>query len=117
MLDDLTLRSRILEVVNMIITLEGGPVPVVEVRVVTAPAFFDSTFGTSLLTESGQVVMRVAVQRPGEDVADTVLHETAHTLLGPDHVDHSDHGADFQNTYRRIRDKYFDVVLEEVTRP
>lgn len=117
MLDDLTLRKRILETVNMIITLEGGPVPVAEVRVVTAPAFFDSTFGTSLLTDGGQIAMRVAVQRPGEDVADTVLHETAHVLLGPDHIDHSDHGTDFQNTYRRIREKYFDVVLEEVTRP
>jgi len=117
MVDQALLRERILETVNMIIALEGGPVPVVEVRVVTAPAFFDSTFGTSLLTEDGHVVMRVAVQRPGKDVADTILHETAHVLLGPDHIDQPDHGLNFQNTYRRIRDKYFDVVLEEVTRP
>lgn len=117
MVDQALLRDRILETVNMIVTLEGGPVPVAEIRVVMAPEFFDSTFGTSLIADDGQVVMRVAVQRPGEAVADTVLHETAHVLLGPEHIDQSDHGQNFQNTYRRIRDKYFDVVLEEVTRP
>ncbi len=115
--DELTLRSRILEIVNMIVALEGGPMPLSQVRIVTGPMFFDSTFGTTLLTQDGGAVMRVAVARPGEDVADTVLHETAHLLLGPEHIDQPDHGPGFQNTYRRIRDKYFDVVLEEITRP
>jgi len=113
-MNDVALGRKVLDTVNMIITLEGGPVPLKEVRVVTAPMFFDSTYGTSLLDDDGQVVMRVAVQRPREAVADTVLHETAHILLGTEHIDRPDHGPTFQGTYQRLRDKYFDVVLESL---
>jgi hypothetical protein len=117
MVDDVLLRERILEAVNMIIILEGGPVPVAEVRVVTAPMFFDSTFGTSLLTPEGDAVMRVAVHRPDDAVVDTILHETAHILQGPEHIDEGDHGPAFQATEEQIRNKYWGVVREEITRP
>jgi hypothetical protein len=112
--DHSTLRSRILETVNMIVTLEGGPVQVADVRIVSAPAFFDSTYGTSILTDDGNVVLRVAVQRPPDQVADTVLHELAHVLLGPEHIDQPDHGAQFQSIYAGLKGKYTDVVMEQL---
>jgi hypothetical protein len=40
---------RILGVANMIVTLEGSPVQVSEVRIVAAPVFFDQSYGTTLL--------------------------------------------------------------------
>jgi hypothetical protein len=116
MVDDALLRERILETVNMIITLEGGPVPVAEIRIVSAPMFFDSTFGTSLLNQEGDAVMRVAVHRPDDAVVDTILHETAHILQGPEHIDQGDHGPAFQATEKRVRNRYWGVVREQITR-
>ena len=118
MLDQQTLRQRILEITNMIVTLEGGPMKISDVRIVPAPAFFDSTYGTSIhREEDGTAILRISTKRPVDEVANTILHETAHVLLGPDHVDGPDHAELFQKTYRRIWEKYFDVVLEEITRP
>jgi len=114
MLDQRALRSRILETTNMMIALEGGPVPVSDVRIVSAPMFFDQTYGTSMLMDDGQVVLRVSVGRPVEGVADTVIHETAHVLLGVEHIDKPDHGETFQGLYRRLREKYYDVVVESL---
>ena len=116
MVDDALLRERILETVNMIVALEGGPVSLAEVRVVTAPMFFDSTFGTSLLTPEGDVVMRIAVHRPDDAVVDTILHETAHVLQGPEHINVGDHGPAFQETEKRIRNRYWGAVREQITR-
>jgi hypothetical protein len=114
MLDQADLRSRILETANMIVTLEGGPVQVADVRIVAAPAFFDNSYGTSILEDDGSVVLRVAVQRPPDQVVDTVLHELAHVLLGPEHIDQPDHGAEFQRVYGDLKRKYVDVVMEQL---
>lgn len=117
MLDQASLRSRILETANMIVTLEGGPVPVMDVWIVAAPTFFDSTYGTSILEDDGSVVLRIAVQRPLDQVVDTVLHEMAHILLGPEHIDHSGHGPEFQRISADLKQKYTDVVMEQLTGP
>lgn len=114
-IDQAALRSRILEIVNVIVTLEGGPVPVADIRIVSAPAFFDQTRGMSMLLDDGSVALRIAVQRPADQVADTVLHETAHVLLGPEHIDQPDHGPEFQRVYLDLRQKYTDVVMERLT--
>jgi hypothetical protein len=111
-LDQDALRAKILETLNLLVALEGGPVAVTEVRIVPAPAFLDQTYGTSILLEDGSVAVRIAVQRPLPQVADTVLHETAHVLLGPEHVDRPDHGPEFQRVYQGLREKYSDVVME-----
>jgi hypothetical protein len=116
-MDQSTLRSEILETVNMIVTLEGGPVPVSDVRIVAAPAFFDQTYGMSILEDDGSVVLRIAVQRPADQVADTVLHETAHVLLGSEHIDRPDHGPKFQAVYGDLKGKYFSVVMESLKWP
>jgi hypothetical protein len=104
--DQLRLRKLILEAVNDIIRIEEGPVPVSEVRVVAAPTFFGLSHGTALLLENGDVVLRVAVERPAEEVVDTILHETAHVLLGREHIDRPDHGVRFQGVYERLRRRY-----------
>lgn len=116
MFDQQAMRQRILGVANMIVPLEGGPVPVKDVRIVAAPAFFDHTYGTTILENDGSVVLRISAKRSVSDVADTVLHELAHVLLGVEHIDNPDHGVQFQKTYETLRGKYFDVVMEELTR-
>lgn len=110
MVDQAALRSEILETVNAILILEGGSVPVSEVRIVSAPAFFDQSYGTSMVLEDGSIALRIAVQRPPDQVADTILHEVAHVLLGPEHIDNPDHGAEFQSVYQDLREKYAGVV-------
>lgn len=110
MIDQQTIRSRILEIVNTIITVEDGPIQVKDVRIVDAPAFFDDSYGTSILEEDGSIVLRIATRRSLDQVADTVLHETAHILLGPEHVDQPDHGEEFQGIYARLRREYMGVV-------
>jgi hypothetical protein len=114
-IDQLALRSRILEIVNVIVTLEGGPAPVADVRIVAAPAFFDQTHGMSMLQEDGSVVLRIAVQRPADQVADTVLHETAHVLLGTEHIDQPDHGPGWRSVYQELQQKYRAIVLDVLT--
>lgn len=104
--DQLKLRDTILEAVNAIIQAEGGPVPVKEVRLVPGAEFLDHTYGTAILLPDGGIALRVAVGRPAPAVVDTILHETAHVLLGPEHVDRPDHGEAFQRLYGRLTQKY-----------
>lgn len=115
MLDQAALRSRILETANMIITLEGGPVPVMDVRIVSAPVFFNNSYGTAMLLDDGSVVLRISVGRPPDQVVDTILHEIAHVLLGTEHIDQPDHGQEFKSVYGDLKRKYTDVVLEQLT--
>lgn len=115
-IDQLALRSRILEIVNVIVTLEGGPLQVSDVRIVAAPAFFDQTYGKSMLLDDGSLVLRIAVRRPADQVSGTVLHETAHVLLGPEHIDQPNHGPEFQSIYEELHRKYFAVVAEKLVR-
>lgn len=110
MTDQLRLRPLILEAVNDIIRIEGGPVFVSDVRIVSAPTFFGLSHGTTLLLDDGSVAMRVAVQRPAAEVVDTILHETAHVLLGPEHIENPDHGARFQEIYARLLRQYSDAL-------
>jgi hypothetical protein len=117
MLDQQAMRQRILDVANMIVLLEGGSVTVSEVRIVDAPAFFDQSYGATLIDEDGNVILRVSVKRSVDQIADTVIHEVAHVLLGPEHIDNPDHGEDFHDVYRRLQERYFGVVMEEITRP
>lgn len=116
MIDQDLLRQRILETVNDILILEKGSVFVDEIRIVDAPAFFDETYGTSIIRPDGGIAIRVAVKRPAADVADTVIHETAHVLLGKEHVENSDHGPLFQEVYAQLRERYLPVVMERISR-
>jgi len=108
--DQAHLRSLILEAVNDIIRIEGGPVFVSEVRLVPGRDFFGLSYGTSILMENGDVALRIAVGRPPAEVVDTILHETAHILLGTDHIDQPDHGARFQELYKRLKRKYSSTI-------
>jgi hypothetical protein len=62
------------------------------------------------LTENGDIAIRIAVGRPPAEVVDTILHETAHVLLGPEHIDQPDHGPRFQELYKRLKQKYSSVM-------
>ncbi len=114
--DQLRWRELILEVANDIIRLEGGPVPVTEVRIVPGRDFFGLSHGTAMVLENGDVAVRVAVDRPPAEVGDTVIHELAHVLLGCEHIDNPDHGPRFQEIYERLKRKYLDTVTEELPR-
>lgn len=110
MLDQQTLRARILEIANVIVAVEGGSMKISDVRIVDAPTFFDSTHGTAILQDDGSVVLRISTKRPVDQVADTILHECAHVILGPEHIDQPDHGKAFQDAYQKVREKYMGVV-------
>jgi len=110
MMDQTSLRSEILETVNAILILEGCPTPVSEVRIVAASEFFDQSYGTAMVLDDGSIALRIAVRRSPDQVADTILHETAHVLLGPEHIDAPDHGPEFQGVYQDLREKYLGVV-------
>jgi hypothetical protein len=112
MIDQAALRAELLEITNSILVLEGSSTFVDEIRLVTAPAFFDDSYGTVLLEGDDRVVMRVSIGRPEDQVADTIVHETAHVLLGPEHIDNPDHGDRFQSVYQDLREKYMSVVME-----
>ena len=114
--DQLRWRELILEVANEIIRLEGGAVPVTEVRIVPAQTFFDMSHGTTILEENGDVALRVAVDRPRLEVGDTILHELAHVLLGREHIDRPDHGPRFQELYAHLKRTYLDTVTEVIPR-
>lgn len=103
-------RSKILEIANDIVVLENGSVPVEDVRIVSADTFFGMSYGTSMLLDDGKVVLRIAVKRPLPEVADTILHETAHVLLGPEHIDNPDHGREFQKVYGELKRKYLAAI-------
>ncbi len=115
-IDQTRWRDLILEVANDIIRLEGGAVPVSEVRIVPAPTFFGLSHGTAILMENGDVALRVAVDRPPAEVGDTILHEIAHVLLGREHIDQPDHGPQFQKIYEHLKKTYLDTVTEEIPR-
>ena len=110
----LTLRALILEVVNDIIRLEGGAVPVREIRIVPGSSFFGLSHGTAILLENGGVALRVAVGRPTDEVVDTILHEIAHILLGREHIDVPDHGPHFQKIYAHLKRKYSPLVTDRL---
>jgi hypothetical protein len=109
-------RSKILEISNDIIVLENGPVPVEDVRIVPAETFFGMSYGTSMLLDDGKVVLRITIKRPLAEVADTILHETAHVLLGREHIDQPDHGPAFQGVYERLKLKYLAAVTKRLER-
>jgi len=117
MMDQAALRSEILETVNSILILEGSESFVSEVRIVSAPAFFDQSYGTAMVLDDGSIALRIAVQRPVDQVADTILHETAHVLLGSSHIDNPDHGLMFQSVYKELRERYLSVVMETLAHP
>lgn len=117
MVDQKALSAKILELANMMVMIEGGTLPVSEVRIVDAPMFFDNSYGTSMVLDKGSSAIRVSVKRPPAEVADTILHETAHVIMGAEHVENPDHGQKFQALYQKLRVKYFDVVMQELTRP
>ena len=104
--DQVELRESILDAVNSIIQAENGPVLVEEVRIVAAPMFFDHTYGTTLLLDDGGVVIRIAVGRPAPEVVDTILHETAHVLMGEWYIEQPCHGPGFQEIYERLTQTY-----------
>lgn len=110
----LALRALILEVVNDIIRLEGGPVSVREIRIVPGQSFFGLSHGTAILLENGDVALRVAVGRPTEEVVDTILHEIAHVLLGREHIDVPDHGSRFQEIYAHLKREYSPLVTDRL---
>ena len=114
--EDQHLKSLILEAVNDIIRIEGGPVAVREIRIVPGDSFFGLSHGTAILEENGDVAMRVAVGRPPAEVVDTILHELAHVLLGREHIDNPDHGPRFQEIYERLKKKYLDTVTGDLPR-
>ena len=107
-------RDLILEVANEIIRLEGGTVPVTDIRIVPAQTFFDMSHGTTILEENGDIALRVAVDRPPAEVGDTIIHELAHVLLGREHIDNPDHGPRFQEIYERLKKKYLDTVTGDL---
>lgn len=112
--DQARLRSLILDAVNNIVRIEGGPVFVSEVRLVPGRNFFGLSYGTSILTENGDIAIRIAVGRPPAEVVDTILHETAHVLLGPEHIDQPDHGPRFQELYGHLTQKYSSSVTSSL---
>ncbi len=114
--DQLRWRELILEVANDIIRLEGGPVPITEVRIVPGRDFFGLSHGTTMVLENGDIAVRVAVDRPPAEVGDTIIHELAHVLLGREHIDNPDHGPRFQEIYERLKKKYLDTVTGDLPR-
>lgn len=110
----LELRTSILEAINAVVRAESGPVYVSEVRLVPGSSFFGISNGDTLLLPGGKIAVRIAVGRAPEAVVDTILHETAHVLLGPEHIDQPDHGPTFQALHERLRLKYADSVLSRV---
>lgn len=109
-------RALTLEVINEIIHLEGGSVFVGEVRIVPAATFVDHTHGTAMLLDDGTIAVRVAVDRSPTAVGDTILHEIAHVLLGPEHIDNPDHGPRFQDLYAHLKTTYLDTVTDDLPR-
>ena len=104
--EDQRLKALILEAVNDIIEIESGPVQVSEIRIVPGVSFFGLSHGTAIRRDDGKIAMRVAVGRPPHEVVDTILHETAHIILGPEHIDEPDHGPRFQEIYAHLTRTY-----------
>jgi hypothetical protein len=124
--DQLHLAELIRDAINDIVRIEGGPVRVSTVRVVPAAAFFDHSFslepkthsvfthGTTLY-ENGELIVRIAVGRPADQVVDTILHECAHVLLDSEHNNEPCHGQPFQDLYQYLKRKYTGVMKGELS--
>lgn len=106
----LELRELIREALNFVIESEGGAYRVQEVRIVPGADFFGLSNGDTLMLPDGRIAVRIAVGRPPERVVDTILHEAAHVILGPEHIENPDHGSGFQALHDRLRRKYAGVV-------
>lgn len=110
----LELRQLILEALNFVIASEGGTRKVDEVRIVPGADFFGLSNGDTLMLPDGRIAVRIAVGRAPEKVVDTILHEAAHVILGPEHIENPDHGPGFQDLHDRLRRTYTERVARAV---
>jgi Zn-dependent peptidase ImmA (M78 family) len=112
--DLIPLRETIAAIMNEIVRMEKGPVSVADVWIVPESAYLGRYFGTTILTKDGDVVLRIAVKRALDEVADTLLHELSHILLGKRHIRKINHGPHFTKLYEYLKQHYTDFVLAQL---
>lgn len=109
-------RDRILQIANQMLELEGGA-HFDDVWVEEGKSYIGRYLGTTILTKDGLVVLRVAIGRSADAVADTIIHEVAHRLLGVQHIRKGSHGEDFSQVYDSLKKKYQGYTVEALEAP
>lgn len=107
-------RESILAIINNLLEQEHKFIRVDDVWIVPEASYSGRYFGTTILTKGGETVIRIAIGRPREDVADTIIHEAAHILLGKRHIRNINHGRKFTEMYAMLTNDYKDLVVAQL---